>query len=531
MSGWLAIYLGNRPLPTRTLGLWRYGAILLAIVTFTTLLTLTIGLTRRYCVLAANRRNRGWIRPIAGLMLLGSAALFYLDANAFRGLYFPLHLLLALLYLSLAVLGWLGLSPPNRSLRRPALVVVGLLSLHYAATYAIFSTSWAARSAAYDLTLYQQKAVTLLQAPTRWLRAALHHRRAPTSMPREHAGTRLAALRRQFPTSDPSRPPNLFLITYDSLPADHVNPSIRLPAFSTLMPGAVQFSAAYSPAAHTSVALASWAAARQVGQVEEIKSARLYRLLRTAGYQQLCILPWRSTSPPQRRELKACDLLLGQCTPAQVDRAVSRFVQTVDPRRPVFVRIHIMATHYERRGSRDEPNFIATLQRTDRAVKRWLDQFREAGLTKHAVVVLSADHGEAFGQHGAHGHEGNVYDEQVRVPLLIWSSARKQSMTYRQPVSVAWLGQTLLGLSGVVPPKQLSGPFIFSEQPVFTRERNYYGVIMGSHKLIFEEQRSTYELYDLLSDPKERRNLADAQPQIRERLAQPLGEHFGLSLP
>ncbi|MCZ6596699.1 MAG: sulfatase [Planctomycetota bacterium] len=63
--------------------------------------------------------------------------------------------------------------------------------------------------------------------------------------------------------------------------------------------------------------------------------------------------------------------------------------------------------------------YDANLRYADDAVGRILDQLKEAGLYDQALIIVTSDHGEAFWQHGEQGHNTLLYDEMLRVPLVV----------------------------------------------------------------------------------------------------------------
>ena len=63
--------------------------------------------------------------------------------------------------------------------------------------------------------------------------------------------------------------------------------------------------------------------------------------------------------------------------------------------------------------------YLCALRLLDERVGDILRALSDAGLGDDTVVVISADHGEEFGEHGARYHANTVYDEVLRVPLLV----------------------------------------------------------------------------------------------------------------
>ncbi|MEM7305199.1 MAG: sulfatase [Planctomycetota bacterium] len=63
--------------------------------------------------------------------------------------------------------------------------------------------------------------------------------------------------------------------------------------------------------------------------------------------------------------------------------------------------------------------YDANVAWVDEVLGRVLDELRAAGLYDDALIVVTSDHGEAFWQHGRRGHGGYLYDEELRIPLVV----------------------------------------------------------------------------------------------------------------
>ena len=87
------------------------------------------------------------------------------------------------------------------------------------------------------------------------------------------------------------------------------------------------------------------------------------------------------------------------------------------------------------------------IARVDRSIGRLLDGLAERGELERTIVVLTADHGEAFDEHGHSFHNVHVFEEDVRVPLLIRVPGRPGG-DIRGPVSNTQVVATLLELVG-----------------------------------------------------------------------------------
>lgn len=92
----------------------------------------------------------------------------------------------------------------------------------------------------------------------------------------------------------------------------------------------------------------------------------------------------------------------------------------------------------------------------DSAVGRILGALRECGLDDSTLVVFTSDHGDQLGSHGLTG-KGVMYEEAIRVPLLIRAPGQRQERRLSGPFSHVDLLPTLLDLLEVAPPAHLHG--------------------------------------------------------------------------
>ena len=176
--------------------------------------------------------------------------------------------------------------------------------------------------------------------------------------------------------------------------------------------------------------------------------------------------------------------------------------------------------------------YTALVRAADLQIGRFLALLRDRGLADDTIVVITGDHGEAFGEpHGRSGHGFTVYDEEVRVPLVLWNPKR-----FRQAGRSATVGShidlapTILDLLGLDAPAGWDGVSLFDEgRPartyLFAAAWGQYllGVRSGDWKYIYDARLGKEELYDLRQDPDELRDLSRAEPgraaELRRRLA------------
>jgi arylsulfatase A-like enzyme len=155
---------------------------------------------------------------------------------------------------------------------------------------------------------------------------------------------------------------------------------------------------------------------------------------------------------------------------------------------------------------------------------------REKKLLDKTILVVTSDHGEAFGEHGYIYHVFGVYDELLHVPLLIrlpGGLAHRRVPALTQTVDVSATVLDMLGMDRV---RDIQGnsllPLMSGEAQqvrptVFARAAGSprsYLVRTQDWALILYEGGSLRALYDLKTDPKETRNVLDQQPEVAAQM-------------
>lgn len=177
--------------------------------------------------------------------------------------------------------------------------------------------------------------------------------------------------------------------------------------------------------------------------------------------------------------------------------------------------------------------YANSLAYDDAELARLFAHLRTAGLWDSTVVVVLSDHGEAFFEHGFASHANALFDEAMRVPLIVHAPGLA-SATDSLPASSIDVAPTVLHLLGLPPHPAFQGidllgattPATRRDRPIFAVTQSplahQAAVVQGGWKLIYDERRRRYALYDLASDPGEHRDLSVAQPEKREALAKVL---------
>jgi arylsulfatase A-like enzyme len=178
----------------------------------------------------------------------------------------------------------------------------------------------------------------------------------------------------------------------------------------------------------------------------------------------------------------------------------------------------------------DLGRYLNAVASVDHQLGRLFAGLRARGLDDETLVVVTADHGEAFGDpHPTWGHGFRLYDEGVRVPLMLWSPVLfpegRRDDTVASHVDVA---PTVLDLLGVAAPAEWEGRSVFAERrpprAYFYAANDHYllGVREGDLKYVYDASRGRDQLFDLARDPDELQNLAAERPEVCRRLRQRL---------
>jgi arylsulfatase A-like enzyme len=93
----------------------------------------------------------------------------------------------------------------------------------------------------------------------------------------------------------------------------------------------------------------------------------------------------------------------------------------------------------------------------DEQLDRLLDDLRAKGLLDNTVVIITSDHGEAFGDHGFLGHSHSLFLEEIRVPLVILCPGAPTGQVVESPVSLRDLPATVVDLLGLSSGSPLPG--------------------------------------------------------------------------
>ena len=150
-------------------------------------------------------------------------------------------------------------------------------------------------------------------------------------------------------------------------------------------------------------------------------------------------------------------------------------------------------------------------------MKEFLNKLEKENLLENSIVVVTADHGEAFGRKvGNYIHPNYLYDENIHIPFLIYAKGITdvEPQTVTNPTTVMDVAPTLAALAGIEPEKSWIGNNMFDgiTKPVFiyTRAMNLHsGILDGNRKFFFNHVTGKNYYFNLKNDPLENNNLAD----------------------
>jgi arylsulfatase A-like enzyme len=107
--------------------------------------------------------------------------------------------------------------------------------------------------------------------------------------------------------------------------------------------------------------------------------------------------------------------------------------------------------------------YDGSIRYTDDQITSLLQELESRGLTDNLLLVILADHGEAFGEHGVYLHGNSLYREELHVPLIFyWPGHLPAGQRLSQPVSIDSLGSTLLEMIDSPAFTQFPGPSLVS---------------------------------------------------------------------
>lgn len=474
---------------------------------------------------------------LAALGIATAIASWLGDAFVLPHLYPALHL--ALLVLSLAGAALVGLaaragapSPPSRA-ARVAAVSIGTLAIGCAA--------WCPRAARALAGAANVRIVLVERAPLLGRAVLLASPWLPAADDAAALVPALAVAPGEIARGLDWTGRDVVLLSVDALRADHVSAygygRLTTPNIDALAREGTLFEHAYCPTPHTSYSVTSmmtgkylrpllalglgddsdtWASdVRRYGWrtaafyppavffIDEDRFARFER--DKLGFEYAKV----EFADVALREAQVREYLSG----APGDQSLFLWVHFFEPHEP-----YVAHAHHAFEGGRDVDAYDGEVAQADEGVGRIVAAVRER--RPGAVFVVTADHGEEFGEHGGRYHGSSVYEEQVRVPLVVAGPGVRQRARVPAVVQTIDLLPTALSALGIPRPPRLRGrdlgPLLAGDADAAARtegiafaETDYYALVAaGGDRLVCQRRVGACTLYRPDDDPLQRRDLS-----------------------
>ncbi len=203
--------------------------------------------------------------------------------------------------------------------------------------------------------------------------------------------------------------------------------------------------------------------------------------------------------------------------------------------RPFFLYAHYMDTHmpyvpparFDKFGRDPSGRYSGELAYFSNEFAKLFAHLETKGLLDNTIVVLTADHGEQFWEHGAARHGNCLHGEEIHVPLIAWLPGWQTALRVKRRVRSIDIAPTLLDLAGLprlsdaegrslaaaISGAPLAAAPVFGELLTFKPPGQYLVSLTSDHyRFILSNPSSDwmmrYELYDLDTDKGEYINLA-----------------------
>ncbi|HET7294465.1 MAG TPA: sulfatase [Vicinamibacteria bacterium] len=366
------------------------------------------------------------------------------------------------------------------------------------------------------------------------------------------------------------RPARIVFVLLDTVRADRLAPygyaKDTMPFLSQLASKGVVFEKTWAPSSWTPSSMASIFTGLWVNQhgvligyratrkaLKEGESIQLNRIPRTAetlpevmkkaGYRTYGVADNINIGKPMGFT-RGFDRFTVRSQGAVKDR-VAKWKGELRRRGSYFLYLHYMEGHGPFRDpARDGKTQLEVNTEAYEAALRLLDgelrsHFETLGLLEPgSFIVIAADHGEEFWDHGGTGHDNQLYEELLRVPLILYAPGLLEPARVKAPVTTVDILPTLREVARAAPsPADQGVSLLKTLRGEATRTRTFYpmrwwdpsdvrkvkkAVVRERYKFILNLPEGTEELYDLETDPEEKRNLETERREIASELKQAL---------
>ncbi|HXX66478.1 MAG TPA: sulfatase-like hydrolase/transferase [Polyangiaceae bacterium] len=334
---------------------------------------------------------------------------------------------------------------------------------------------------------------------------------------------------------------DLLLLTVDALRADHVSGygyrRATTPNIDALAREGALFENAYCPTPHTSYSISSMMTGKymrpllSMGLGEDSETWPQY--LRRYGWRTAAFYPpavfyidENRFSRLERERLGFEYSKVEFADPTLREKQVAEYLASATPDRALFLWVHFFEPHepyvmhpdhpFSGGASTDLDAYDSEVATADDGIGRIVRLVR--AMRPGTAVIVTADHGEEFGEHGGRYHGTSVYEEQVRVPLVVVGPGVRPGIRIPTVVQTIDLLPTSLSALGIPRPARLRGrdlgPILAggghadNDGFAFAETDDYALVAKGDDRLVCQRRAAACALYRPAEDPLERHDLA-----------------------
>lgn len=344
---------------------------------------------------------------------------------------------------------------------------------------------------------------------------------------------------------------DILLVTVDALRADHLGAyGYRRPTspnLDALAARGARFDAAYCATPHTSYSVTSLMTGKYMRPLMALgvgdDSETWAGLLRRYEYRTAAFYPPAVFFIDEARFTHFRDQKLDfEYAKIEFTKPDLRFAQVRDylagARRevPLFLWVHLFEPHepYEKHpeydfGERPLDAYDGEVKTADALIGRIVAEFERTRGTGN-VILMSADHGEEFGDHGGRYHGTTVYEEQVRVPLLVVAPGVAPRVV-TAPAQTIDLLPTVLSALGIPRVPRLRGRDLgpaLTGRPdptarAFAETESAALYAKDALRMVCDKATSACRLYDVGVDPGELHDVSAAKPAEAAEMRKELG--------
>jgi len=158
------------------------------------------------------------------------------------------------------------------------------------------------------------------------------------------------------------------------------------------------------------------------------------------------------------------------------------------------------------------------------------EKLNQMGIYDNTIIILTADHGEAFKEHGRFEHSYKPYIEEVHIPLIIKGPGIPRNRICENYVQHIDIAPTILKILNIPQIKEMQGRSLLPLMHNCEIEKDSKTYSWGASFMSLRTKEWTYitnqngldELYDRINDPKEQNNIIENRPFIAQKLKEEL---------